>query len=189
MMIQAQADIGTCSLYRRVLGEAWALLPEPLRAMHDNMNVLKAHGTAVVERGTGMLSRLVAKIVGFPDQGTQVPVEVLFEASPRGERWQRTFDGKSFFSFQAEGRKSSEPLVEERFGPFAFDLALIVKEDRLYLMVRRWRVWGIPLPAAWAPGGDTYEFADNGRFCFHVEIAHPLLGLIVRYRGSLVPAV
>jgi hypothetical protein len=53
------------------------------------------------------------------------------------------------------------------------------------LIVRGWRFLGIPLPRSWAPGGDAYEFAEDERFRFHVEIAHPMVGLIVRYRGML----
>ena len=37
------------------------------------------------------------------------------------------------------------------------------------------------------PALNSYEFAQDGRFHFHVEIGHPLTGLIVRYRGWLVP--
>jgi len=54
-------------------------------------------------------------------------------------------------------------------------------------VVRRWNVCGIPMPRALAPRGNSYEFAQAGRFHFHVEIAHPFTGLIVRYRGWLVP--
>ncbi|HEX6843100.1 MAG TPA: DUF4166 domain-containing protein, partial [Stellaceae bacterium] len=43
------------------------------------------------------------------------------------------------------------------------------------------------LPAAWAPRGDAYESAQDGRFHFDVEIRHPLTGLIAAYRGWLVP--
>ncbi len=38
-----------------------------------------------------------------------------------------------------------------------------------------------------APRGDSCEFVEAGRFHFHVEIDHPFTGLIVRYRGWLVP--
>jgi hypothetical protein len=38
------------------------------------------------------------------------------------------------------------------------------------------------------PVGDSYEFVEQGRFRFHVEIGHKLTGLIVRYRGWLTPA-
>jgi hypothetical protein len=75
----------------------------------------------------------------------------------------------------------------ERFGPFAFGLALVRETDRLRLVVRRWRVFGIPLPAALAPFGDAYESAEDGRFHFHVEIRLPVVALVVGYRGWLVP--
>jgi hypothetical protein len=48
-------------------------------------------------------------------------------------------------------------------------------------------LFGIPLPPAMAPRSNAYEFARDGRFHFHVEIGHPVTGLIVRYRGWLVP--
>jgi hypothetical protein len=53
-------------LYRRVLGEAWDSLPEPLRAMHDLDGERSAGGVAVVERGSGLLARLVALVIGLP---------------------------------------------------------------------------------------------------------------------------
>jgi Domain of unknown function (DUF4166) len=68
-------------------------------------------------------------------------------------------------------------------------LALVVQGERLRLVFRRWSFAGLPLPAAWAPRSQAYEFAANGRFNFHVEIAHPLMGLILRYRGWLEPRV
>lgn len=56
-----------------------------------------------------------------------------------------------------------------------------------WLISRRWTAFGIPLPGVLAPYGDTYEHLEDGRFCFHVEIALPLIGLIVRYQGHLTP--
>jgi len=46
---------------------------------------------------------------------------------------------------------------------------------------------GLRLPRALAPTGNSYEFSEAGRFNFHVEIAHPMTGLIVRYQGWLLP--
>jgi hypothetical protein len=43
------------------------------------------------------------------------------------------------------------------------------------------------MPLALAPRIDAYEYVEDGRFRFHVGISHPLTGLIVRYRGWLVP--
>jgi hypothetical protein len=55
------------------------------------------------------------------------------------------------------------------------------------LVPRRWSVFGVPLPLAWAPIGDAFESVQNERFNFDVEITHRLIGRIVRYRGWLVP--
>jgi len=38
-----------------------------------------------------------------------------------------------------------------------------------------------------APRCNAYEYAAAGRFHFHVELGHPLTGLIVRYQGWLAP--
>jgi hypothetical protein len=66
-------------------------------------------------------------------------------------------------------------------------MALVVEDERLKLVLRRWSIFGVPLPVAWAPFGTTYEHVESGRFCFHVEVGHPLIGPIVKYRGWLVP--
>jgi uncharacterized protein DUF4166/saccharopine dehydrogenase-like protein len=174
-------------LYRRLLGDAWSTLPVPIRHMHELSDTLTAEGVANVERGRGIFARLVAAIVGFPNAGQEVPVTVQFRTSGGVERWQRTFAGRSFASTQEAGRGRFEHLLCEWFGPVAIGLALVVDRDRLRLVVRRWSCLGIPLPRALAPVGDAYEHVDNGRFCFHVEIGHRLTGMIVRYRGWLLP--
>ncbi len=66
-------------------------------------------------------------------------------------------------------------------------MALVLEDGRMKLVVRRWSFLGIPMPLFLAPRGNSYEFAQDGRFHFHVEIGHPFTGLIVAYRGWLVP--
>ena len=174
-------------LYQRLLGESWSRLPGPLRAMHDIKDFLRAEGIATVERGTGLLSRLIGAVFRFPPTGKDIPVCVSFTASQQRETWERQFAGKSFSSVQAEGRRRFRGLLAERFGPLTVGLALLLDEGRLRLIVRSWSLFGLPLPAALAPDGDSYETTEHGRFHFHVEIRHRLTGLIVRYRGWLVP--
>jgi len=175
-------------LYWRLLGEAYRSLPAPVQAMHDLKREMVAEGTATVTRGTGLLARLMAAIIGFPHAGEKVPVRVEFKAENGRERWTRTFAGRSFQSTQEQGRGRFEWLLCERFGPVNAGMALVPDEGKLRLIVRRWSVFGIPLPVALAPRGNAYEYAENGRFHFHVEIAHPFIGLIVGYRGWLEPA-
>ena len=176
-------------LYRRVLGDAWTLLPAPLKAVHDFTSRLSLEGSATVERGRGVLAYVIAALFRFPKAGRNVPVRVEFQRRGQAELWRRTFAGRSFASLQFEGAGRSDKLIVERFGPFAFGLALVFGEGKLRLVVRRWSFLGLPLPRRLAPGGESYEFAEGGRFHFHIEIAHPLTGPIVRYRGWLAPPV
>jgi hypothetical protein len=153
--------------------------------MHHCAGPLVAVGEADVLRGYNPLARLVAFAMGFPAAGRQVPTRVVFTPRAGGECWTRTFAGRSFTSFQSAGRGRSAHLLRERFGPLTFDLALVVEGAQLRFVVRRWSLWGLPLPLALAPGGHSYEMVIDERFHFSVEIRHRLIGLIVHYRGWL----
>jgi hypothetical protein len=175
-------------LYRRILGDAYATLPQPLQVMHDLKSELTATGVASVERGKGLLARLAGAIVGFPRAGDDVPVEVAFRLDGGRELWQRNFAGQRFESTQEDGKGRSARLLCERFGALNFVMALVVEGERMQLVMRRWSLFGLSLPLALAPRIDAYECVEASRFRFHVGISHPLTGLIVRYRGWLVPA-
>lgn len=176
-------------LYRRLLGAAWDELPEAVRELHALSGTRRYAGRATVERGRNFLAHLVAKIVGFPSEGEDVPVSVRFDARERRETWTRTFAGRSFSSIQFDKGGAWEHLLCERFGFITLGIALSSKGSRLTLILRRWSMLGIPMPMWLAPRADAYETEDGGRFHFHVEITLPLAGLIVRYRGWLEAAI
>jgi Domain of unknown function (DUF4166)/Saccharopine dehydrogenase NADP binding domain len=184
-----EAPVAPMPLYRRRLGNAHAELPPPVAAMHDLVDTLSAEGRATVERGTGLAARAIAALIGFPPAGRDIPVRVDFALHGGREIWRRDFAGRRFSSTQEEGRGRFEGLLCERFGPFAFGIALVCDAGRLWLVVRRWSVFGIPLPRALAPIGAAYESVEQGRFRFYVEIKLRLIGLIVRYQGWLAPTV
>jgi hypothetical protein len=60
-------------LYARILGEAWSNLPAEIRAMHDIRGTAIAEGRARVERGRGVLARLIAALIGFPATNPDIP--------------------------------------------------------------------------------------------------------------------
>jgi hypothetical protein len=100
------------------------------------------------------------------------------------ETWQRDFGVRRFYSRLAPLRRGA---VSEHFGPFGFDLALEAASDGLRLRVVGWRLGRLALPLFLAPRSDAVESVDaQGRFCFDVPIALPLIGRLVRYQGSLV---
>jgi hypothetical protein len=65
-------------------------------------------------------------------------------------------------------------------------MALAVGGERPSLVLRRWSLFGLPLPTWLGPRSESYESAEQGRVNFHVRISHPLTGLIIRYDGWLV---
>ncbi|WP_426124982.1 DUF4166 domain-containing protein [Pararhizobium sp. PWRC1-1] len=177
----------TIPLYRRMLGSAWAHLPPAVAAIHDSTVSRTVEGRANVERGTGLLARLTAAIIGFPPDNPDIPVHVRFEYDGGRETWIRTFGTKSFRSVQSVATGRDACLLAEDFGPFRVLIALVPDQGRLQLVIRGWRIFGLPLPLFLAPSGETYEEEQDGIFRFHVEITSPLTGLIVRYTGWLRP--
>ncbi len=181
-----RSETPNAPLYRRALGDAFERLPPALRQMHDRPHSRTVSGRADIERGKNPLARFAGAIFGFPPEGRDVPVRVTFDVRGDVEIWQRDFAGRRFQSVQTMGRGRNAGLIDERFGPITVGLAYDLDgSGRGYLRVRNWRVLGLPMPRWLAPGGETYESERDGRFCFHVEIAHPLTGPIVSYRGWL----
>jgi hypothetical protein len=172
-------------LFPRLLGEAWHSLPVQLRSLHDSVMEFQASGRATVERGKGWCASLLAMIFGFPLENQDVPVNFSASAVKTTEKWVRSFGNRKFSSELTIGTGNFDKLLCERFGPFKFGVALVVNEGRLFYVVREWNIFNIPLPAAWAPGGNSYEFQEDGKFHFNVEITQPFIGIIVKYRGWL----
>ena len=174
-------------LYRRVLGNAFEMLPDQVKALHGSTQSRKWAGHAAVHRGTGWISKAIAGIIGFPEASAKIPVSVAISPDRGGELWTRDFGGKIFSSFQELGTGKNDYLLMERFGIINVALALVVEQDRLFLIPRSWSCLGIRMPAFLLPNGQSFETERNGCFCFDVEIAVPFFGLIVAYNGELKP--
>lgn len=167
-------------LYRRVMGEAFDALPRPVREMHTVFGDAGASGTAMVERGRSPLARLVAAVMRFPPEGEHA-LHVAFEESDGIERWTRDFGGRRFSSELSQRGRS----LTERFGPMRFYFDLPPDGLGLTMVMRRWSVFGIPMPLFLAPKSEAREWAEDEYFCFDVPIALPLIGKVVHYRGRL----
>jgi hypothetical protein len=175
------------ALYPATLGPAFAHLPATLQRLHRPGAHAVWTGQAQVTRGKGRIAALVARLFGFPAAGVQ-PVTVTFTTDQTGcETWARAFGSSLMRSSQEAGRGRMRHLIVERFGPFAFGLALQWRDGRLNILPRRWTLLGLPLPRALMPGGDAWEEEVEGTFRFHVEIKLPLAGPVVTYEGWLTP--
>jgi hypothetical protein len=175
------------TLFKTLLANAYASLPAQLRALHEVESELHANGVATVTRGNNWVARIIATIIGFPRAGADIPVEVHIERKGSRELWTRRFCAKAFHSEMSAGKGREEGLLIERFGPISIGIALVWDAPYLRFVVRTCRFGPIPLPLWLAPASDTHESVIDGRFCFDVSITHPLVGLLVRYRGWLIP--
>jgi Domain of unknown function (DUF4166)/Saccharopine dehydrogenase NADP binding domain len=183
--VREHAPQPTTSLYERILGQAWARLGPEIRQLHSVTAVSSFAGRCTVDRGRNPLAWLIATVIGFPKAGEDQSISVQLSRDGDGERWARTTGGRTFSSVQMPGRGRSEWLLRERFGPASVDMALVVEEQTLHYIVRRWALFGISMPLFLGPRSKAVESAKDGKFCFDVTISHPLTGLIVRYRGLL----
>ncbi len=181
-------DTAAGPAYRQILGSAFDHLPPSLQRLHQPGPKSQWSGRATVQTGTSRLAILVARLFGFPRAGSDIPVTVTFRTAADGtETWGRNFAGRLMRSTQAAGRGRNTHLITERFGPFAFGLALVLQDNRLNITPRRWTLFGLPLPKALMPRGNSYETERDGKFRFHVEIDLPVIGPVVTYDGWLLP--
>jgi hypothetical protein len=174
-------------LFEKILGDAWDQLPAPVKEAHQVSGELVFKGNGKVTRGKTLLSRIIARVFGFPTRAANTNIRVRMRRSKDVETWQRDFDGHRFSSSLLAGKGKTEGLVIERFGPVAIAMALSVDGRLLRYTPRHWSFAGIPLPPALLPRGDMFETAENGRFRFHVNVRLPIAGHLVTYEGTLQP--
>ncbi len=172
-------------LFARVLGEAFDALPQPVQNSHQTHAPRHLTGHSNVDRGRGILPRLIAAAVRFPKAGTDISLAVIKTPTPTGEHWQRDFGGQVFHSTL---RQTPHGMTES-IGPMTFTLGLHVAADGLHFPVSRGHFLGIPMPKWLLPRSEAVETAQDGKLRFDVALYAPLTGqLIVRYRGILARA-
>lgn len=173
------------SLYRRVLGRAYEAMSDAGQQLHEGTGGTWS-GRCSVEGPATFTGRLVARLFALPPEAVDAPIDVDFVVEGGHETWIRRVGGRAMRSEQFIGLRRPAGWIVERFGPFAFDLAVPVKDGRLELVMAGMRFAGVALPRFCWPVVRAVETQDEqGRFCFDVEIGLPGIGRLVRYRGFL----
>ena len=190
--VLAMTTASNAALYPGLLGAAWNGLDERVRRMHG-LDRAEGAGVFRIQRGHGILARLMASLLGFPRAGEAVPTRLVVRSQPyRGttcEIWQRTFGQHELVSRQYAGR---DGLLAECFGCLELRLRLqavggalcfLPAGSALALCGLRIRLPGRMSPkvegrVAAAPGaGDRLEVS--------VSVDAPLAGLLLAYDGYL----
>ena len=171
------------SLYRRVLGADFDVLPETTRRLHRGAPAILAEGEAMVESVASAPARLLSRWLGMPVRSGKVAVRVVIEQRQGREYWSRSFAGKVM---RSEMREECG-LIAERFGPFSIRMRLLAHGAGLDMRRVDGRFLGLPIPAFLLPQITAEERVDmKGKHLFNVEIGVPLLGRLVAYRGHLL---
>lgn len=169
-------------LLSRVLGTAFADLPGVLQKHHRGRPAVLSRGAVAVIGATNPAGRVLARLLGLPAEGSNVPFRVLLEAWQGREHTTRWFGEtamRSARSFLGEG------LVEERLGPLRLRLAVVCGPAGLEMTTVGGRLGPLPLPRALLPRLTLTERPEGARLGLDGELRLPLLGRIFGYRGWL----
>jgi hypothetical protein len=176
-------------LFARALGPRLRRYARAVQTLHRVADATVAFGHADVERGAGMVSRLVGRAFGFPPAGRAMPTRVTVIADGARELWLRRFAGHAILTRLEPAPDRTRPTVTERFRwGVAFDLAVAERGGRLGFEVTAMRVLGAPMPRFLWPLLAAEERAERGGFAFDVAIALRFFGPLIHYRGWVRPA-
>lgn len=174
----------TASLFRKILGAGFDILPEPVRRFHTLGRELFTGGRAdIVAPRSSLGARLLSLVAGLPAAGDQVETHVRFSPLAGGrEYWRRDFAGRRYQSVMEAAR---DGRLIEHFGPFDLYFGLTATTEGLRWSLLEWRFLKIPLPAVSKPSIECFEGAAGDRFTFDIDVVFPIVGQVVRYRGAL----
>jgi hypothetical protein len=174
--------------FQRILGAAFDTLPAPVRALHALSASVHTAGRAEITAATNPGAWLLCRVAGLPKPGKEVPVSVAFHPQSDGaEYWNRLFAQRRYASTMAAGRNRDDGLLIEHFGPFDLLFRLAPSLGALHWSLAGWRFLKIPLPSWTRPTIECRETGDADRFNFDIDVAFPLVGHVVHYRGWIVP--
>lgn len=176
------------TLYQRLLAEQFAKLPPVLQDFHGTVSGGRAAGHVQVIRGRGVFHRLLGRLLGLPPAGERVPVRLQVVVKGEREQWFRVFEGERVVSLNAVQYAEETPdcrLLVESFGPMRLLFQPVVEEDGLVFEQVGCRLGAIRLPRPVAPqaGAELRGRAED----WHIDVrmALPLMGLLLRYRGTV----
>jgi len=174
-------------LYPRLLGASWSSLPEVVRRMHAGGS-RRATGLFDVRHGRGLRGAL-ARMLGLPPAGQDIPTVLTVTADSAGERWERRFGARDFATDQWAG---ADGRLRERFGLFELRLDLRAEDGTLRYEpagagVRLFgQVVAIPRWLAPRVAGRVSAHGEQARV--QIEVAAPLVGFVIGYSGSVTPS-
>jgi saccharopine dehydrogenase-like NADP-dependent oxidoreductase len=172
-------------LFGYAMGNPFGTMPSATQTLHRGTPAVIGEGAADIDAPDNFAGRLISALFRFPKPGKEVPISVLVEQTPAGERWLRRYPGRDMLSFMGNPDAKAQ-TIEERFGPFAFRMNISGHANGLDMEMVSARFGALKLPRFLTPDVTATERTDtSNRHLFDVSIRLPLIGKIVRYAGWL----
>lgn len=170
------------SLYQRILGEQFFLLPKVLQNLHSDDKEGVYRGKCRVKRGKNLISNMLAKFLSLPKEGEDVEIIVNLKVDRQRELWHRCFNGQWFKSMQWQ---VGELLYEKLNCMTTLAFKVEASEEGLVFQLHQVYILGIPQIHFFCPKVLMRETEVSGKIHFFIQTSLPLFGLLVEYEGSL----
>lgn len=175
------------ALYPRFLGPLWHELDAPVRRAHLNGEPFCGVGSFRVRHGTGHLERLLAWLLRMPSATECADTQLIVTPLGPGERWLRSFDGRSFVIAQ---RAADGCELLERIGPLELRFRLEVRDGALLYRqasaALRFGPLRVPLSPRLAPRVEAREEpAGADRTHVLVVVSVPYVRFLLSYEGHM----
>jgi hypothetical protein len=158
-------------IYPRLLKTDFCKLPQVLREFHEAAGEKRAIGTFEIRHQRPWLARLT----GFPAEGTDIPVRLHVEATENEEVWTRWFG----HSMRRSVQWAAGEFLVEKAGPVRIDFRIFASETGMRFESSAASLWGIPLPLR------IHALARGAGSCWEIEVTIAQIG---SYRGRMAPA-
>ncbi|MBL8298717.1 MAG: DUF4166 domain-containing protein [Rhodanobacteraceae bacterium] len=174
------------TIVTRWFGDAFYQLHPLLQTLHSHGGVL--HGRIAINHGrgaAGLIGRRLARRLGLPAGHSDCGFRVRITHTHDSLLWCRRFEtGAEMISrFIPYGHFPSGGWYEST-GPLRLDLGVDTTGGDWLWRLRGARWHGLPIPLALLDTRAGKRIVDGG-YVFEVEFRLPLLGLVLRYAGTL----
>lgn len=168
-------------LFRRILGSQFERLAPRVRDVHGGAT-LELRGRATVTRGNALLGRCIARFASLPDAQCDAAARIDLVVDAQGETWTRYFGVSRPMCSHLHAH---DGLLIEQLGPVRLRFRLHERSGAIVWQLESVSLLGIPAPRRWFAATTARSFEQDGHYCFEVEVALPVVGHLIGYRGSV----
>ncbi len=169
-------------LFRRILGDAFDALHEPLQRFHALEGHHRLQGHCSVRGADSSAARWLARALGLPPANPGCPLLFEHRTDIEGETWTRYFRDRTMRSVL---REQPAGHLSECLGVVRLIFALDCRDGSLHMTLCGIHALGLRWPRRWLPEMWAREVGRGDSLQFDIGARLGALGLLVAYSGQL----